>query len=84
MFPETEPEAGKPRFPTGDELAQTAAVMSILATAAGPITIDGIASHFAQGKQIRKGVAMTILALARLGHLASTDRGESFSLRRSA
>ncbi|HUU24745.1 MAG TPA: type IIL restriction-modification enzyme MmeI [Methyloceanibacter sp.] len=84
MFPEIEPEAGKPRFPTEDELAETAAVMSVLATAAGPISIDDIATSFSQGRQIRKRVAMTILALMRLGHLASSDKGETFSLRRTA
>jgi hypothetical protein len=84
MFPEAEPEIGKPRFPTEDELAETAAVMSVLATASRPLSISEIASSFAQGKRVEKRVALTILALMRLGHLASTDRGESFSLRRSA
>ena len=84
MTLEIEAESGKPRYPTEDELAETAAVMSVLATAARPVSIDDIAGSFAQGKQIRKRVALTILALARLGHLASTDGGENFSLRRSA
>ncbi|MGH6736286.1 MAG: class I SAM-dependent DNA methyltransferase [Methyloceanibacter sp.] len=81
---EAEPVNGKPRYPTDDELAETAAVMSVLAAAPRPLTINEIAASFAQGKRIEKRVALTILALARLGHLASTDRGESFSLRRSA
>ncbi len=81
---EAEAEEGKPRYPTDDELAETAAVMSVLATAARPITIDDIAANFAQGKQIKKRVELTIRALARLGHLASSDGGQSFSLRRSA
>ena len=81
---EEEPEEGKPRYPTDNELAETVAVMSVLATAARPVTIDDIAVNFAQGKQIKKRVALTILALARLGHLASADGGQSFSLRRSA
>jgi len=58
--------------------------MSVLATATRPVTVDDIAVNFAQGKQIKKRVALTILALARLGHLSSLDSGQSFSLRRSA
>jgi hypothetical protein len=81
---EAEAEEGRPRYPTDDELAETAAVMSVLAIAGRPFTIDDIAANFAQGKQVKKRVAMTILALARLGHLASSDGGQSFSLRRSA
>jgi hypothetical protein len=81
---EAEEEEGKPRYPTDDELAETAAVMSVLAAAQGPLSIDSIAAHFAQGKQVRKRIALTILALARLGHIASLDGGESFMLRRTA
>jgi hypothetical protein len=81
---EAEEDKGKPRYPTDDELAETAAVMSVLATATRPISIDDIAATFSQGRQIKKRVAMTILALARLGHLASPDGGQSFSLRRTA
>ena len=81
---DAEAKGGKPRYPTDDELAETAAVMSVLATATRPVTVDDIAVNFAQGKQIKKRVALTILALARLGHLSSLDGGQSFSLRRSA
>jgi hypothetical protein len=77
-------ETGKPRYPTDDELAETAAVMSVLATASRPVRIGEIAASFAQGKRVEKRVALTILALLRLGHLASFDGGESFSLRHSA
>ncbi|MBL8882985.1 MAG: class I SAM-dependent DNA methyltransferase [Hyphomicrobium sp.] len=74
----------KPKFPTGNELAETAAVMGVLASATDAITIEQIARIFSQGKQIEKRVALTILALARLGHLSSTDNGETFMLRRVA
>jgi hypothetical protein len=77
-------KGGKPRYPTEDELAETAAVMSVLATAKQPLRIEDIAAGFAQGKRVEKRVALTILALARLGHLASPDGGQTFSLRRSA
>jgi hypothetical protein len=74
----------KPAFPTGNELAETAAVMSVLAAARAPLTIDAIAQSFSQGLQIKRRAALTVLALARLGHLSSPDGGESFTLLRVA
>ncbi len=74
--------ASKPKFPTGDELAETAAVMRALALALAPLAIPAIAGSFAQGKAVEKRVALTILALARLSHIASSDGGQTFSLRR--
>ena len=61
-----EPEEGKIRYPTENELAETVAVMSVLATAGGPVSISEIATNFAQGKRVKKRVALTILALARV------------------
>lgn len=84
MALEPEVDMGKPRYPTDDELAETAAVMLVLATASRPISIDDIAASFSQGKRIRKRVDVTISALLRLGHLASSDGGDSYSLRRTA
>jgi len=78
------PNAGKPDFPTGDELKETAAVMNVLAHAAGPVGIEAIAQQFAQGMRVKRRVELTVLALARLGHLASADGGETFTLRRAA
>ena len=72
----------KPRFPTDKELEETAAVMSVLAAAPAAIGITGIAKRFAQGRQIEKRVGLTILSLARLGHLSSADNGQTFALRR--
>jgi hypothetical protein len=80
---DTEADA-KPKFPTDDELAETTAVMSILATTSTPLTIADISRHFSQGLKIEKRVAMSILALARLGHIASSDGGETFAFRRTA
>ena len=74
----------KPRFPTNDELGETAAVMRVMAGASSPLSILDIARHFSQGKAVEKRVALTILALARLGHLSSPDGGETFQLRRVA
>lgn len=73
----------KPKFQTGNELAETADVMRVLATATEPLSAESIARSFSQGKQVEKRVAVTILALARLGHLSSPDNGETFLLRRS-
>ncbi len=58
--------------------------MGVLASASDALTIGQIARTFSQGKQIEKRVALTILALARLGHLSSADSGETFMLRRVA
>lgn len=74
----------KPKFPTGNELAETAAVMRVLATAELPLSVRAMCGHFSQGRQIEKRIQATVLALARLGHLASTDGGATFSLRRAA
>lgn len=74
----------KPKFPTGDELAETAAVMQALAFAPGALSIDEIAATFKGGLQNKRRVALCILALARLGHIASSDGGETFALRRAA
>lgn len=74
----------KPKFPTEDELAETAAVMRVLATSPRPLSIQDVARHFSQGLKVEKRVALTILALARLGHLSSPDAGETFLLRMAA
>ena len=44
----------KPKFPTGEELGETVAVMRVLEAAAEPVSIEEIAQHFAQGKADRK------------------------------
>jgi len=73
----------KPKFPTGKELEETAAVMRILASASAPLSVEEIARAFAQGKAIEKRVDLTVSALIRLGHLASTDEAKTFALRRA-
>lgn len=74
----------KPKFPTGEELAETVAVMRVLEAAFEAVTVEQVARRFAQGKQIEKRVERIMLALARLGHLSSADGGKSFALRRTA
>lgn len=77
-------DAGKPRYATGNEHAETADVMRVLASTAAPMSIPDIARTFAQGKAIEKRVTSTVQALARLGHLATADGGETFVLRQGA
>ena len=74
--------AAKPKFPTGNELAETAAIMRTLASAPAPLTVSTIASSFAGSARNEKRIALTILALARLGHIATGDEGKTFALRR--
>jgi hypothetical protein len=71
----------KRKFPTGQELAETVEVMRVLEAATEPLSIEQIAQHFAQGKQIERRVGLVVSALARLGHLSSADGGKSVSLR---
>ena len=77
-------DSSKVRFPTGNELAETADVMRELATAATPLSIEQLARQFSQGKAIEKRVELTIHALARLGYITSSDGGKTFMLRRVA
>ena len=58
--------------------------MRVLGAAREPLTIEQIARHFAQGKQIEKRVRLVVAALARLGHLPSADGGQTVSLRAAA
>lgn len=74
----------KPKYPTGNELAETAAIMSVLATADLPLSVTALSGYFAQGRQVEKRIAATVAALARLGHLTTTDGGATFTLRRVA
>jgi hypothetical protein len=75
-------KASKAKFPTNDELAETAAIMRALMIAPAPLSVAAIASSFAQGKAVEKRVALTIQALARLSHIATADNGQTFTLRR--
>jgi hypothetical protein len=78
----TEDDAAKPKFPTNDEMAETAAVMTALLASAKPLTPTDVARHFKGGKQNERRVRLVLDALARLGHLSSADGGASYALRR--
>ena len=73
----------KPSYPA-DDIAQTAAVMSALAVAAGPLDVANIASTFKQGRRIAPKVGAVLAALARMGFVAATNNGTAFQLKRAA
>ena len=73
----------KPTFPS-DNVAQTAAVLSALAAASGPIDGPAIAAGFRQGRRIAAQVAAVLATLARMGFVGTSGGGRTFSLRRVA
>lgn len=73
----------KPRFPTNDEMAETAAVISAFLAASKPLSPTDVARHFKGGRQNERRVKLVIDALTRLGHVSSPDGGASFMLRRA-
>lgn len=77
-------DPSKPKYPTNDEMAETAAVMSTLLGSSKPLTPTELARHFKGGKANERRVRLVLDALARLGHLSSPDGGVSFALRRGA
>lgn len=81
MMPRGEDEAAKPKFPTNDEMAETAAVMAALVGSAKPLTPTEVSRCFKGGKQNERRVKLVIDALARLGHVGSPDGGKSYFLR---
>ncbi len=84
MGAETAAPAGpKPTFPLG-EVEQTAAVMATLASAARPLDASALAAGFKQGRRVAPKIAAVLAALARMGFVASSDGGATFSLRRAA
>ena len=84
MKPRAEDDAAKPRFPTNDEMAETAAVMSALIASDRPLSPTEVTRHFKGGRQNERRVKLVLDALARLGHLASSDGGQRFILRRDS
>lgn len=72
-----------PAFPKS-ELEQTAVVMAALANAAGPVDAAALAAGFKPGRNVRNAIAAVLMALARVGVIASADGGRSFMFRRVA
>ncbi len=77
------PTGPKPSFPS-DNVAQTATVMAALASSAGPVGAEALATGFRQGRRALPQIASVLAALARMGFVASPDGGKSFALRRAA
>jgi hypothetical protein len=75
--------AKKESYPA-DEIAQTAAVMAVLASATTPLGSDAVAVAFKQGRKCARNVKAVLASLARMGRLESQDNGKTFLLRRSA
>jgi hypothetical protein len=73
----------KPSYPA-DDVAQTAAVMSALAAARGPLDAPAIASTFKRGRRIVTKVSAVLAALSRMGFVTTTPDGASFQLKRAA
>jgi hypothetical protein len=78
-----EAKAQKPTFPS-DEVAQTAAVMSVLASNSGPVNASDVASRFRQGRRIESKIRSVLAALTRLGFISTTDGGMTFLLRKAS
>ena len=76
-------EAARRAFPA-DDLAQTAAVMAELASAPAPLGTDALAQRFRQGRRVVSKVGSVLGALQRMGFVATTDAGRTWSLRRAA
>jgi len=70
----------KPAFPSND-VAQTAAVMAVLADSLGPMGPAEVAASFRQGKKIEPKVDAVMMALARMAYIAPANGGERFTLR---
>lgn len=73
----------KETYPT-DEIAQTVAVMAVLASATAPLGVDAISATFKQGRKCARSVQAVLASLSRMGRLDSSDDGNKFLLRRSA
>jgi hypothetical protein len=74
--------AAKSSFPA-DDVAQTAAVMALLASANVPRDAISIASSFKQGRRNLPKVEAVLAALTRMGFVASSDGGRSFTFHRT-
>jgi hypothetical protein len=76
------PAAARGAFPAR-EIEQTAAVMSVLASAGAPLDVAQVARHFKSAGRAAPKVAAVLGALVRMGFVDSPD-GLSFRLRRAA
>jgi hypothetical protein len=71
--------AAKSSFPA-DDVAQTAAVMALLASATAPQDAITIASGFKQGRRTLPKVQAVLAALTRMGFVTPVEGGKAFTL----
>jgi hypothetical protein len=69
------PKGPKPLFPS-DDVAQTAAVMSALAIASGPLDASLLASSFKQGRKMTPKITTVLSALSRMGFISPNGRSK--------
>jgi hypothetical protein len=77
------PAAAKPMYPS-DDVAQTAAVMALLAASEISLDAEGVAARFRQGRRNLAKVEAVLSALGRMGFVSTADGGKTFALRRGA
>ncbi len=70
----------KPTLPR-PEVERTAAVFAMLASTSDPIDASALASRFRQGRRVEPQIRATLIALARMGHVATADGGRTFQMR---
>jgi hypothetical protein len=73
--------ATKPAFPS-DDVAQTAAVMAVLARSEISLDPESVATSFRQGRRNLTKVQAVVAALARMGFVSTADGGKTFDLRK--
>jgi Fe2+ or Zn2+ uptake regulation protein len=73
----------KPMYPS-DDVAQTAAVMTVLGSASGSMDAEDIAATFRQGRRVLARINAVLTALARMGYVSAVDGGGSYVLRHAA
>jgi phage gp16-like protein len=67
-----------------DDVAQTAAVMAVLAASEISLDTEGVATSFRQGRRNLAKVEAVVAALSRMGFVTTADGGKTFALRRVA
>ena len=68
------PSGPRPTLPN-DDFAQTAAVMSVLASATAPLNAVAIATTFKQDRKVAPKIGAVLAALSRTGFVTTTDGG---------
>lgn len=79
---ETAAAEQKPSYPSGDDVAETAAVMAaLIAAPADGLTCTELAQGFKQGRRIEAKIAAVLAALRRMGHVEAV--ADTWRLRRA-